>query len=110
VLGFVGDRPEIWGIMTIGIGPVGYVADWDSPMEWMLRLVGTGLEGQSRSFDVMEISRPDDLGDIADLGMTLSEAKQLLGQVQRQIVAAQAATRRCFGVVQSRVTHGASAI
>jgi len=45
-------------------------------MEWMLRLVGTGLEGQSGSFDVMEISRPDDLGDIADLGMTLSEAKQ----------------------------------
>jgi hypothetical protein len=22
------DRPEIWGIMTIGIGPVGYVAGW----------------------------------------------------------------------------------
>ena len=59
----------------------------DSPMEWMLRLVGMGHDGQSRSFDVMEISRPDDLGDIADLGMTLSEAKQLLGQVQRQVVA-----------------------
>jgi hypothetical protein len=23
-----GDRPEIWGIMTIGIGPAGYVAGW----------------------------------------------------------------------------------
>jgi hypothetical protein len=23
-----GDRPEIWGIMTIGIGPVGYGAGW----------------------------------------------------------------------------------
>jgi hypothetical protein len=22
------DRPEIWGIMTIGLGPVGYVAGW----------------------------------------------------------------------------------
>ena len=22
------DRPEIWGIMTIGIGPAGYVAGW----------------------------------------------------------------------------------
>jgi hypothetical protein len=22
------DCPEIWGIMTIGIGPVGYVAGW----------------------------------------------------------------------------------
>ena len=25
-----GDRPEIWGIMTIGIGPVRYVAGWGS--------------------------------------------------------------------------------
>jgi hypothetical protein len=24
------DRPEIWEIMTIGIGPVGYVAGWGS--------------------------------------------------------------------------------
>ena len=24
------DCPEIWGIMTIGIGPVGYVAGWGS--------------------------------------------------------------------------------
>ena len=38
----------------------------------------------------MEISRPDGLGDIADLGLTLSEAKQLLANVQREIVAAQA--------------------
>ena len=22
------DRLEIWGIMTIGVGPVGYVAGW----------------------------------------------------------------------------------
>jgi hypothetical protein len=38
----------------------------------------------------MAISRPDGLGDIVNLGMTLSEAKQLLGQVQRQVVAEQA--------------------
>ena len=44
----------------------------------MLRLVGTGIDGQSRSFDVMEISRPDGLGDLANLGLTLAEAKQLL--------------------------------
>src|ERR1700712_2648292 len=68
----------------------------DSRMEWMLRLVATGLDGQSRSFDVMEISRPDDLGDIADLGMTLSEAKQLLGQVQRQVVAEQTSNQAMF--------------
>jgi hypothetical protein len=59
-------------------------------MEWTLRLVGTGTDGQSRSFDVMLISRPDGLGEIANLGLTLTEAKLLLAQVQQQVVAAQA--------------------
>jgi hypothetical protein len=58
-------------------------------MEWTLRLVGTEMDGQSRSFDVMEIGRPDGLSDIANLGLTLAEAKQLLGQVQQEVVAAQ---------------------
>ena len=59
-------------------------------MEWTLRLVETGIDGPSRSFDVMPISRPDDLGEIANLGLTLAEAKLLLAQVQQQVVAAQA--------------------
>ena len=33
----------------------------DSRMEWTLRLVGTGIDGQSQSFDLMPISRPDGL-------------------------------------------------
>jgi len=40
--------------------------------------------------DVLEIRRPDDLVDIANLGLTLAEAKRLLAGVQREIVAAQA--------------------
>ena len=58
-------------------------------MEWTLRLVGTEIDGQSRSCEVMAISRPDGLGDIAALGLTLAEAKQLLVQVQQEVVAAQ---------------------
>jgi hypothetical protein len=65
-------------------------------MEWTLRLVGVGIDGQSRSFDVMAISRPDCLDDIVNLGMTLSEAKQLLGQVQQLLVAEQANTHAMF--------------
>jgi hypothetical protein len=42
-------------------------------MEWTLRLVGTGADGQSRSFDVMLINRPEGLGEIANLGLTLSD-------------------------------------
>ena len=59
-------------------------------MEWVLRLVGTGVDGQSRSFNVMEISRPDGVGDIANLGLTLAEGKLLLAGVQQGVVAAQA--------------------
>jgi hypothetical protein len=78
------------------IRPAGYVAGWGSRMEWTLRLVGTEMDGQSRSFDVIEIGRPEGLGDLADLGdrareggLTLAEAKPLLVQVQQEVVAAQ---------------------
>ena len=54
-------------------------------MAWILRLVQTGAEGEDPGTDLMEISRPDGLGDIAKLGLTLSEAKQLLANVQREI-------------------------
>jgi hypothetical protein len=59
-----------------------------SRMEWTLHLVGTEMDGQSRSFDVMEISRPDGLSDIANLGLTLIEVKELLLQAQQHVVAA----------------------
>src|SRR5579875_2703432 len=68
----------------------------DSRMEWTLRLIGTELDGQSRSFDVMVINRPDGLGDIANFGLTLAEAKQLLAQVQQAVVAAQAQHQAMF--------------
>ncbi len=59
-------------------------------MAWMLRLVKIGGEGEGPCTDIMEIRRPDDLVDIANLGLTLAEAKLLLAGVQREIVAAQA--------------------
>jgi hypothetical protein len=36
----------------------------------MLRLVKIGAEGEGPCTDVMEISRPDDLRNVADLGLT----------------------------------------
>src|SRR3712207_8857964 len=59
-------------------------------MGWVLQLVETGADNRAQSIDVMEISRPSDLRDIASLGLTLSEAKQLLARVQQAVVAAQA--------------------
>ena len=57
---------------------------------WMLRLVKIGVEGEGPCTDMLEIDRSDDLVDIANLGLTLSEAKRLLAGVQRELVAAQA--------------------
>src|SRR3954447_1758143 len=58
-------------------------------MGWVLRMVETGVEGSGRSVDVMMIDRPGDLGDIADLGLTLAQGKQLVALVQQAIVTAQ---------------------
>jgi len=69
-------------------------------------LVKTEADGEERCADVMKIDRPDDLADIADLGLTLAEGKLLLAGLQQEIGAAQArshAVRRpdcriCAGV------------
>jgi hypothetical protein len=57
---------------------------------WIVRLVSTGAEGEERSTDVLRIARPDNLADLASLGLTLGESKRLLAGLQREIVAAQA--------------------
>jgi hypothetical protein len=58
-------------------------------MGLVLRLVETGVDGLSRSVDVLEIVRPGDLDDLGDLGLSLGDGKQLLAQVQEAVVAAQ---------------------
>jgi len=57
---------------------------------WIVRLVKTGADGERQCADVLKINRPDDLGDIANLGLTLAEGKLLLAGLQQEIVAAQA--------------------
>ena len=73
---------------------------------WIVRLVQIGAEGEGQATDIIQIDRPDDLGDIADLGLTLAEAKLLLAGLQQEIVTEQArdhavrrpACRRCGGI------------
>ena len=75
-------------------------------MTWIVRLVKAGAEGEKQSIDVVTINRPDDLVEIAHLGLTLAEGKLLLAGLQQQIVAAQARShalrrpdcRRCSAV------------
>ena len=59
-------------------------------MGLVLQLVETGADTRGRSIDLIEISRPRDLRDIASLGLTLPEAKRLLARVQQAVVAVQA--------------------
>ena len=56
----------------------------------MLRLITTGDDARCLSTDLIEICRPEGLGDIANLGLALPEAKQLLARVQRAVVSGQA--------------------
>src|SRR5690349_18921662 len=56
----------------------------------MVRLVKTGADGEKLCIDVATITRPDDLVEIASLGLALAEGKLLLAALQQQIVAAQA--------------------
>ena len=59
-------------------------------MGWVVRLVEMGTDKPGRSVDVLEIGQLRDLGDIANLGLTLAEAKQLVSRVQQAVVTAQA--------------------
>src|SRR5271167_3885185 len=58
-------------------------------MRWVLRLIATGDDARCLSTDLLEICRPEGLGDVANLGLTLPEAKQLLASVQRAVVTSQ---------------------
>ena len=52
-------------------------------MRWVLRLITGGDDAHCLSTDLIEICRPEGLGDIANLGLTVGfEAKQLLARVQ----------------------------
>src|SRR4051794_18298028 len=59
-------------------------------MGLVLQLVETCADGGARSIELMELGRPGNLRDIADLGLTLPEAKQLLTCVQQAVIAVQA--------------------
>ena len=59
-------------------------------MGWILRLVETGPDSTADGVDLIEIDRPTGLTEIANLGLTLPEAKQVLARMQQALVAAQA--------------------
>jgi hypothetical protein len=101
-----GDCRKIGGVSATGHFTRLFWVGWR--VAWIVRLVKIGTEGEGPCTDVMEINRPDDLGDIADLGLTLAEAKRLLAGLQQEVVAAQArdhALRRPICPHCGRICH-----
>ena len=85
-----GDCREIGGARLEGVLSGLFSRRGRDNVAWIVKLVSIGAEGEEHSTDVMRIARPDDPTDLASLGLTLAEGKQLLAGVQREIVAAQA--------------------
>src|SRR3954453_22265396 len=83
------ERREIGGAGPRGYFPACLSVSGDS-VAWIVKLVSIGAAGAERSTEVMRIARPDDLTDLATLGLTMAEGKQLLAGVQQELVAAQA--------------------
>ena len=81
--------PQSWGCKRQEGIVASFVGGESGRVAWILRLVKIGAESEVQAQDVMEIDRPDDLGDISDLGLTLSETKRLLAALQQEIVAVQ---------------------
>jgi hypothetical protein len=53
-------------------------------------LVETGIDRPSRVIDVLDIRPRGDFCEIANLGLMLSEAKQILARPQQALIAVQA--------------------
>ena len=57
-------------------------------MVWIVRLVQIEADGDEPYAGIMTIDRPDDLDDIANLGLTVADGKRVLAGLQQEIVAA----------------------
>ena len=60
-------------------------------MGWVLGLVETGVETPARITDVRDLPGFGELPEIAKVGLTLADAKQILARLQEEVVATQTA-------------------
>ena len=62
-------------------------------MVWIVRLVQVGTDGEAPFVDVMTIKRPDDLDDIANLGLAVADGKRVQASNRRSLPRKPRATR-----------------
>ena len=48
----------------------------DGRVSWAVRLVKIGADGEEQWLHVVRIARPDGLGDLANLGLTMAEGSE----------------------------------
>jgi hypothetical protein len=53
----------------------------------IVRLVKIGADGEEQWVDVVQIARPGDLDDLANLGLTMAEGKLVLAGLRQEFVA-----------------------
>jgi hypothetical protein len=68
---------------TREVRSVGSIAGWGTADAMGIAVDCDGEDDRCPSADLMEICRPEGLVDIANLGLTLPEAKRVLASVQR---------------------------
>jgi hypothetical protein len=70
------DCREIGGARPKRVFSGSYSRRGGGNVAWIVKLVSLGAEGEEHSTEVMRIARPDDLTDLAGLGLTLAEGKR----------------------------------
>ena len=72
-----------------------------------MRLVKVGADGEEEWVDVVQIARPGDFGDLANLGLTMAEGKLVLAGLQQEFVAGQAREHAVVCRPDCRICGGA---
>ncbi len=84
------------------------VSGWGWWRGLVLQLVETRADGGTRRVELMELGRPGNLHDLADLGLTLPEAKQLLACVQQAVVPCKPVITRGYGQTARAAASGSA--
>jgi len=78
--------PQNWGRRQLCARLGVYSMPGSERVAWIVRLVKTDAEGETCCSDVMVFKRPNGLHTMAELGLTLAEAKQLLAASSNRLL------------------------
>ena len=89
--------PQVWGCECQSCIFRVFCLTRGGRVAWIVRLVQIGADGDEPFADVMTINRPDGLDDIANLGLTVADGKQVLAASNRRLLPPKPGTTRFGG-------------